>query len=118
MPIGRGKDTIELMPTPEQRVQLYRKWEYLLSEKKYCVADFWNSGVLTDGCIAQGRRGGYLHIDWNGNITHCVFIPYVVGYHHPGSGRRQKPGKHPEVTYAAKRKEMAEAVLFGSFGSP
>jgi MoaA/NifB/PqqE/SkfB family radical SAM enzyme len=57
---------------------LYRKWKYLLNEKKYCVADFWNSGVLTEGCIAYGRRGGYLYIDWNGNVMPCVFVPYVV----------------------------------------
>ena len=50
----------------------------LLQEKKYCVADFWNSGVLTEGCIAYGRRGGYLYIDWNGNVMPCVFVPYVV----------------------------------------
>ncbi len=76
MPIGQAQKTKELMITPEQRVKLYRKWEYLLKEKKYCVADFWNSGVLSNGCIAYGRQGGYLYIDWNGNIMPCVFIPY------------------------------------------
>ncbi len=76
MPIGQAKDAKELMITPAQRVKLYRKWEYLLKEKKYCVADFWNSGVLSDGCIAYGRSGGYLYVDWNGNIMPCVFVPY------------------------------------------
>jgi len=76
MPIGQAKDMGELMITPEQRVKLYRKWEYLLKEKKYCIADFWNSGVLSNGCIAYGRSGGYLYIDWNGNIMPCVFIPF------------------------------------------
>jgi MoaA/NifB/PqqE/SkfB family radical SAM enzyme len=78
MPIGRGKDVIELMVTPEKRVELFRKWEKLLSEKKYCIADFWNSGVLSRGCIAYGRAGGYFYIDWNGNITPCGFVPYYV----------------------------------------
>ena len=78
MPIGRGKDEIDLMVNPEKRLQLYRKWEKLLSEKKYCIADFWNSGVLTRGCIAYGRSGGYAYIDWNGNVTPCAFIPYYV----------------------------------------
>jgi len=78
MPIGRGKDELDLMVRPEQRVQLYRKWEKLLSEKKYCLADFWNSGVLARGCIAYGRNGGYIYIDWHGNITPCAFIPYYV----------------------------------------
>jgi MoaA/NifB/PqqE/SkfB family radical SAM enzyme len=78
MPIGRGKDEMDLMVSPEQRLQLYRKWEKLLAEKKYCLADFWNSGVLTRGCIAYGRNGGYFYIDWHGNITPCAFIPYYV----------------------------------------
>ena len=78
MPIGRGKDELGLMVRPEQRLNLYRKWEKLLSEKKYCLADFWNSGVLSRGCIAYGRSGGYAYIDWHGNVTPCAFIPYYV----------------------------------------
>lgn len=77
MPIGRGKDVFDLMPNPEQRLKFYRKWEEVL-EKGYPVADFWNSGVLSNGCIAYGRPGGYFYIDWHGNITPCVFIPYYV----------------------------------------
>jgi MoaA/NifB/PqqE/SkfB family radical SAM enzyme len=78
MPIGRGKDEMELMVDPETRVKLYRKWEQLLTRKKYCLADFWNSGVLSRGCIAYGRSGGYFYIDWHGNVTPCAFIPYYV----------------------------------------
>ncbi len=78
MPIGRGKDELDLMVNPEKRLKLYRKWEELLSEKRYCLADFWNSGVLTQGCIAYGRSGGYAYVDWHGNVTPCAFIPYYV----------------------------------------
>jgi len=78
MPIGRGREAFELMPSPEQRVKLYRTWESLLKEKRYPFADFWNSGVLTHGCIAYGRGGGYLYINWNGDIMPCVFVPYTV----------------------------------------
>jgi MoaA/NifB/PqqE/SkfB family radical SAM enzyme len=78
MPIGRGKEVFELMPDPETRVKLYRKWESLMAEKRYPVADFWNSGVLTRGCIAYGRKGGYLYINWNGDIMPCVFVPYTI----------------------------------------
>jgi MoaA/NifB/PqqE/SkfB family radical SAM enzyme len=78
MPIGRGQQVLDLMVAPEKRVKLFRMWERMLEEKKYCIADFWNSGVLSDGCIAYGRDGGYFYIDWNGNITPCVFIPYYV----------------------------------------
>ncbi|MCD6149585.1 radical SAM protein [bacterium] len=78
MPIGRGKKVFDQMPTPEERVKLYRKWEQLL-EKGYPIADFWNSAVLSNGCIAYGRpRGGYFYIDWNGNIMPCVFVPYYA----------------------------------------
>ena len=78
MPIGRGKDELDLMVNPEKRLKLYRKWEKLLSEKRYCLADFWNSGVLARGCIAYGRSGGYAYVDWHGNVTPCAFIPYYV----------------------------------------
>ncbi|MEM4702998.1 MAG: radical SAM protein [Candidatus Pacearchaeota archaeon] len=76
MPIGKARTVKELMLTPEERVELLKKWEYLLEKKRYCIADFWNSGVLADGCIAYARRGGYFYIDWNGNIMPCVFVPY------------------------------------------
>jgi len=78
MPTGRGKNELDLMVKPEERLKLYRKWEKLLGEKKYCLADFWNSGVLARGCIAYGRSGGYAYVDWHGNVTPCAFIPYYV----------------------------------------
>lgn len=75
MPIGRGV-TVDLMLTANQRKQLFETWSGILFDKKYAVADFWNSGMLSYGCIAYGRPGGYLYIDWNGNIMPCVFVPY------------------------------------------
>ncbi len=75
MPIGRGVNT-ELMITPQQRKILFERWKNILFYKKYPVADFWNSGMISYGCIAYGRAGGYLYIDWNGNIMPCVFVPY------------------------------------------
>lgn len=78
MPIGRATEAFDLTIKPEDRVRLFKKWEYLLENKQYCIADFWNSGVITNGCIAYGRKGGYIYIDWNGNITPCVFVPYYV----------------------------------------
>jgi MoaA/NifB/PqqE/SkfB family radical SAM enzyme len=66
------------MVKPQQRVELFKKWSNLLHEKKYPIADFWNSGSLSSGCIAYGRFGGYFYIDWNGNVMPCVFVPYHV----------------------------------------
>ena len=78
MPIGRGEEALNLVVDPEKRMALYKMWEKLLAEKKYPMADFWNSGVLSKGCIAYGRKNGYIYIDWNGNIMPCVFVPYYV----------------------------------------
>ncbi|HOG46557.1 MAG TPA: radical SAM protein [Anaerolineae bacterium] len=75
MPIGRAI-SIAMMPTPEQRLwMLDRMWQ-IVAEKHYFLADFWSSGILTDGCLSAGGRGGYLYIDWNGAITPCAFVPY------------------------------------------
>jgi len=77
MPIGRSY-TLDLMPTPEQRLWMWkRSWE-IVRKRKYFLADFWNHATLSDGCIAGGRArgGGYLYIDWNGAVSPCVFVPY------------------------------------------
>jgi len=77
MPIGRSF-TLELMPTPQQRLWMWRRsWE-VIREKQIFLADFWNHGSLSDGCISAGRRGGggYMYINWNGHVTPCVFVPY------------------------------------------
>lgn len=75
MPIGR-EFTHELMITPEQRKWLFQKEEELFKKYRVFFPDFWNSGYLSEGCIAGGRDGGYLYIDWNGDIMPCVFFPY------------------------------------------
>jgi MoaA/NifB/PqqE/SkfB family radical SAM enzyme len=77
MPIGRSY-TLDLMPTPEQRLWMWkRSWE-IVKKRKIFLADFWNHGTLSNGCIAGGRAhgGGYLYIDWNGRVSPCVFVPY------------------------------------------
>jgi len=98
MPIGR-KFTTELMVTPEQRFELFKKWKQVLSKKEWFVADFWNSGILSDGCISCGKSGGYFYIDWNGNIMPCVFVPYY---------------KHNVKQLFAENKKIVDA-LFSDF---
>ena len=75
MPIGRSI-SLDLMPTPEQRLKMFDRMFEVVKNRQYFLADFWNSGLLADGCIAAGGRGGYLYIDWNGNVTPCAFVPY------------------------------------------
>ncbi len=76
MPIGRGYKLREMV-TPEQRVAMLRRWQRLIRDDGLFIADFWNGGPVSDGCISAGRSGGYLYIDWNGNVTPCVFFPYA-----------------------------------------
>jgi len=75
MPIGRAP-SLELMLTPEQRVRLYERVWHLVRDRGLFIADFWNSATATNGCIAGGRPGGYLYVDWNGAVCPCVFVPY------------------------------------------
>jgi MoaA/NifB/PqqE/SkfB family radical SAM enzyme len=78
MPIGR-KFTLDLMVTPEQRIWMWRRTWDLMRDKGYFMPDFWNDSTLCEGCISAGRDdgGGYLYIEWNGNVTPCVFVPYT-----------------------------------------
>jgi len=75
MPIGRA--SFDLVVTPEQRKEMFYKTRDLI-KKGYLVADFWNCGSVSNGCISAGRSRGYLHIEWNGNVTPCAFNPYAV----------------------------------------
>jgi len=77
MPIGRDF-SLELMVTPEQRLQMYLKTWKLIREKNLFLADFWNCGAVSNGCISGGREGGYIYINWNGDVMPCVFNPYKI----------------------------------------
>lgn len=77
MPIGRSY-TIDLMPTPEQRIFMWKKNRKIVRERRILIADFWNDGAVSDGCISAGRTGGYFYINWNGDCTPCVFQPYTT----------------------------------------
>jgi MoaA/NifB/PqqE/SkfB family radical SAM enzyme len=75
MPIGRSY-TLDLLPTPDQRVWMWKRaWE-IIRGRDIMLADFWNCGTASDGCIAAARDSGYLYIDWNGKVMPCVFVPY------------------------------------------
>ncbi len=73
MPVGNDA-TPELMPTPEQRTEIYRRIRKYRTEKPLFAMDFQNDAEYVEGCIAGGRR--YLHINANGDIEPCVFIHY------------------------------------------
>ncbi|MCD8239429.1 MAG: radical SAM protein [Clostridiales bacterium] len=73
MPVGSDASP-ELMPTPEQREETYRRIRQYRSTKPLFAMDFQNDAEYVEGCIAGGRR--YLHINANGDIEPCVFIHY------------------------------------------
>ena len=75
MPIGR-EQTLDRQTTPEQRLAMYNNTWKAVREKAMFIADFWNSGSFSSGCISAGRPGGYFYVEWNGNVTPCVFNPY------------------------------------------
>jgi MoaA/NifB/PqqE/SkfB family radical SAM enzyme len=81
MPIGRSY-TLDLLVTPEQRLWMWRRTWEIVRERGFMLADFWNSGTASTGCIAAARAGGYLYIDWNGKVMPCVFVPYAAGNIH------------------------------------
>lgn len=75
MPIGRGY-SLDLMITPEQRLRLLDREREILWRRRLFYVDFWNSGPLACGCIAAGRSGGYLYIDWNGWVMPCPYYQF------------------------------------------
>jgi MoaA/NifB/PqqE/SkfB family radical SAM enzyme len=74
LPIGK-KPTIDLMPTPEQRIYRRKRLVELRKKIPMIMADFWNDGPLVGGCIAGDR---YLHINSRGDVEPCVFVHFSV----------------------------------------
>lgn len=73
MPVGNDASP-ELMPTPQQRTETYRRIRHYRASKPLFAMDFQNDAEYVGGCIAGGRR--YLHINANGDIDPCVFVHY------------------------------------------
>lgn len=73
MPVGNDA-VVELLPTAEQRKDMYHIVRCYRKEKPLFVMDFQNDAEYVGGCIAGGRR--YLHINANGDVDPCVFIHY------------------------------------------
>ena len=73
MPVGNGAAP-ELLPTPEQRTEMYHRIRAFRETKPIFAMDFQNDGEYVGGCIAGGRR--YLHINARGDVEPCVFIHY------------------------------------------
>ena len=75
VPIGRDPD-LSLMLTPEERAKLRETVHHWRADKPIFVADFWNDGPYTGGCIAGGRN--YIHINGKGDVEPCAFVHFAV----------------------------------------
>lgn len=75
IPIGKDPN-LEMMITPEQREMLAYKVPEIRIRKPFFLADFWNDGTFTGGCIAGGRR--YFHINAKGDVEPCAFVHFAV----------------------------------------
>lgn len=73
MPVGNDA-SIDLLPTPAQRRDIYYRIREYRATKPLFAMDFQNDAQYVGGCIAGGRR--YLHINANGDVDPCVFIHY------------------------------------------
>ena len=73
MPVGNSA-VPELLPTPQQREEMYKRIRHFRETKAIFGMDFQNDGQFVGGCIAGGRR--YLHINAKGDVEPCVFIHY------------------------------------------
>jgi MoaA/NifB/PqqE/SkfB family radical SAM enzyme len=75
MPVGKDP-LLELVPTPEQRVYCGQRVAELRRKYPIFLADFWNDGPASGGCLAGGRT--YLHILNSGKVEPCVFAHFGV----------------------------------------
>jgi MoaA/NifB/PqqE/SkfB family radical SAM enzyme len=75
IPIGRQPD-VSLMITPEQRAFLAERFTDIRRRKPLPIADFWNDGELTNGCIAGASS--YFHINARGDVEPCAFAHFAV----------------------------------------
>ena len=75
LPVGKDP-VLELVPTPEQRIQCGRRVAEMRRKYGLFMADFWNDGPAVAGCLAGARR--YMHILNSGRVEACVFAHFGV----------------------------------------
>ena len=68
-----GDKSLELMPSPSQRLFLKRRVDYIRDHKDMLLVDFWNDAPLVGGCIA-GKM--YAHVNNDGEVEPCIFTHF------------------------------------------
>jgi MoaA/NifB/PqqE/SkfB family radical SAM enzyme len=72
MPVGKDP-RLDLVPTPAQRLACGERIASLRRRHPIFLADFWNDGPASAGCLAART---YLHILNSGQIEPCVFAHF------------------------------------------
>lgn len=75
LPVGKDP-VLELVPTPEQRLECGRRVAEMRKRHGVFMADFWNDGPAVAGCMAGARR--YMHVLNTGRVEACVFAHFGV----------------------------------------
>lgn len=73
MPVGKEPD-VNMMLTPEQRIELGRRVRHIRTEKPYFAIDFFNDAPYVGGCIA-GKY--YCHINSREDVEPCIFAHFA-----------------------------------------
>jgi MoaA/NifB/PqqE/SkfB family radical SAM enzyme len=74
VPVGQDSSA-DLMVTPQQRDRLRETVYRMRATKPIFVADFWNDGCLTGGCMSGGSL--YMHVNYRGDLEPCVFMHFA-----------------------------------------
>ena len=75
MPVGRDP-SLDMMPTPAQRLFRFHRIRSIRREHKLLAADFWCDGALVGGCLSGGRT--FFHVNAQGGVEPCVFHQFHV----------------------------------------
>jgi MoaA/NifB/PqqE/SkfB family radical SAM enzyme len=70
-----GDTNLDLMPTPEQRIEMLERGREIRNTKPMFLVDFWNDAPYVGGCIA-GKS--YIHITSKGDVEPCIFTHLSV----------------------------------------
>jgi MoaA/NifB/PqqE/SkfB family radical SAM enzyme len=72
MPVGKDP-LLEMVPTPEQRLACGEAVAALRHKHPIFLADFWNDGPASAGCLAART---YMHVLNSGQVEPCVFAHF------------------------------------------
>jgi len=74
MPVGKNPTT-EFMPTPQQRLYLKLRRDYIRDNKPLFIIDFWNDAPFVRGCISARQ---FIHINSRGDVEPCIFTHFAA----------------------------------------